>query len=288
VSRPPEQGRGRRELAAPAFALMALLAIVGLASAARLGGGEGGGGRLSLPDGVFVWIYAGFVVAGALAFPFFLYVSTRTSPYERGQRRRAWLVPVWIAGVLGALLAARALLGDGFGGLLDRLSIGNDTPSLPRGARGGAPPAPEAVPLAGVIVLVGGSIAALFALRAARRYGKRLPGRVSEELAAFVDTTLDDLRAEPDPRRAIVRAYARMERTCERSGVARDGAEAPLEYVARVLLELEVRPEPVRALTDLFERAKFSAHPLGDDAKHEAIAALEDIRADLASPPEAP
>src|SRR5687767_11497970 len=117
---------------------MALLAIVGLASAARLGGGDGGGGRLSLPDGVFVWIYAGFAVAGAIAFPFFLSVSTRTSPYERGQRRRAWLAPLWIAGVVGALLGIRALVGDGFGGILDRLSIGGDTPSLPSGARGGA------------------------------------------------------------------------------------------------------------------------------------------------------
>jgi hypothetical protein len=31
------------------------------------------------------------------------------------------------------------------------------------------------------------------------------------ELAALLDDTLDDLRAEPDPRRAIVAAYAHME-----------------------------------------------------------------------------
>jgi Domain of unknown function (DUF4129) len=287
VSRSPAPGRGgRRDLALPAVGLAALLAVVGVASAARLGGGEGGGGRLSLPEGVFAYIYAGFVVAGALAFPFFLYVSTRTAKYERGQRRRAWLAPLWLAGIVGVLLALRATLGDGFGGILDRLSIGADTPDLPSGARGGAPPAPETVPVAAILVLAGGSIATFFVLRAARRHGKRLPGGVSEELTAFVDTTLDDLRAEPDARVAIVRAYARMERTCEHSGVPRDGSEAPLEYVARVLLELDVRPGPVNALTDLFERAKFSTHDLGDDAKGEAIAALEDIRADLTPAPE--
>jgi hypothetical protein len=285
----PEPGRGRRrELALPAAALVGLLALVGVASAARLGGGDGGGSRISLPEGFFAWVYAGFVVAGAIAFPFFLYISTRTSTYERSQRRRAWLAPLWVAGVIGALLAIRSLLGDGFGGILDRLSLGADAPKLPRGGTGGTPPAPETMPVATVVVLLGGSIAAFFAVRAMKRHGKLLPDRVSEELTAVVDTTLDDLRADPDARRAIVRAYARMERICERSGVARSESEAPLEYVARVLLELEVRPEPVRALTDLFERAKFSAHALGDDAKEEAIAALEDIRADLAAQPAEP
>jgi hypothetical protein len=271
------------------MALVALLAIVGLASATRLGGDDGSGARLSLPEGVFAWMYAAFVVAGALAFPFFLYISTRTAPYQRTQRRRAWLAPVWVAGIVGVLLLVRALLGEnGFGGVLDRLSIGADTPDLPAGARGSAPPAPEAIPLAAVVVLLGGGVATFFAVRSARRRGKRLPGRVSEELSAFVDTTIEDLRAEPDARRAIVRAYAGMERTLERSGVGREGPEAPLEYVARVLLELDVHPEPVRALTELFERAKFSTHALGADAKAEAIAALEQVRADLAAVPVAP
>ena len=274
------RARAGRGLAAPALALAALLAVVAVASAARLGAGDGGGARLSLPDGFFAWFYAVFLVAGALAFPFFLYVSTRTSPYDRTARRRGWLAPLWLAGVVGVLLVVRAIAGDGFGGVLDRLSIGADGPDVPGGARGGAPPEPETAPLVAVLVLAGVGAGAFFALRTARRRGS-LSGRVTDDLSSAVEETLDDLRAEPDVRVAIVRAYARMERVLERSGVPRDGAETPLEYVARVLLELDVRPEPVHALTELFERARFSAHALEADAKAAAIAALEGVRDDL-------
>lgn len=283
MSEPRAEGRrrGGRGLAAPAVALAALLAVVAIASAARIGADDGAGSRLSLPDGFFAWFYAVFLVAGALTFPFFLYVSTRTSPYDRTARRRGWLVPLWVACVLGVLLLVRALAGEGFGGVLDRLSIGADPPDLPSGPGGGTPPAPEAAPLGTVVALMVVGVGGFFAQRALRRRRGSRSGRVADDLSSLVEETLDDLRAEPDVRLAIVRAYARMERVLERSGLPREEAEAPLEYVARVLLELDVRAEPVHALTELFERAKFSTHPLGVDAKDAAISALEGVRADL-------
>ena len=88
----PETGsrvRPGRALAAPAAALAALLAVVAIASAARLGDSGDGGPRLSLPEGYFAWFYALFLVLGAIAFPFFVYISTRTSPYDKSGRRRA-------------------------------------------------------------------------------------------------------------------------------------------------------------------------------------------------------
>ena len=55
-----------------------------------------------------------------------------------------------------------------------------------------------------------------------------------------------------------------------------------------MLLELDVRPAPVHALTELFERARFSTHALGPDAKAEAIEALEALREDLQTAEGAP
>lgn len=287
MSRAPIPGRGRRDLAAPAVALAALVAVVGVAAAARVGGdGEDGGSRVALPQGFFAWFYAGVVVAGALAFPFFLYISTRTTPYERRGRLRAWLAPLWVAGIAVALLVFRWLFGDQFETALDRLGIGPRVPSVPGAGRAATPPRPETTPVAALLVLGFASVGAFLGWRAWRRRGS-LPSRVTEELAAFVEATIDEIRAEADVRRAIVRAYAGMERTLERSGCARAESEAPLEYVAHLLLELDVRPAPVQALTDLFERAKFSAHPLGEDAKRAAIAALEDVRAELTPKPAA-
>jgi hypothetical protein len=144
------------------------------------------------------------------------------------------------------------------------------------------PPAPEWVPLAVTSSLVLAGAGAVVAWRTLIRRG-RLARRdsLAEALSDVLDDTLDDLRAEPDSRRAIIVAYARMEAALERLGVARQEAEAPLEYLSRVLLALEVSPPPVQALTELFERAKFSHHPIGPVLKDEAIEALECIRAEL-------
>ena len=61
-------------------------------------------------------------------------------------------------------------------------------------------------------------------------------------LADVLDETLDDLRAERDPRRAVIAAYARMERALAAYGFPRDAAEAPDEYLERILADLEVQP----------------------------------------------
>lgn len=104
---------------------------------------------------------------------------------------------------------------------------------------------------------------------------------LAEELADVLAETLDSLRAEPDARKAVIAAYARLERVAAASGLARRPAEAPLEYLGRMLDGLEVSPAAVRRLTSLFERAKFSQHEVDAAMKLEAIAALEAVQHDL-------
>ena len=105
--------------------------------------------------------------------------------------------------------------------------------------------------------------------------------RLATELAAAMDESLWDLRAEPDPRRAVIKAYARLERVLAAHRLPRRPAEAPLEYLARMLDDLAVSPEAARRLTNLFERAKFSQHAVPAEMKEEAISALETVRDDL-------
>jgi hypothetical protein len=101
------------------------------------------------------------------------------------------------------------------------------------------------------------------------------------ELASVVEGTLDDLRREADPRRAVIAAYAQMERVLARHGLPRNPAEAPFEYLGRMLAELQVRPGAALALTELFERARFSHHEIDPAMKDEAIEALVSVRDDL-------
>ena len=114
-----------------------------------------------------------------------------------------------------------------------------------------------------------------------RRPGFREPLRVTAELERILDDALDDLRRERDPRRAVIAAYARMESLLAAHGLPRHPAEAPFEYLPRVLAELQAGSRSAFELTALFERAKFSHHAIDSELKEEAIEALETVRDEL-------
>ena len=104
---------------------------------------------------------------------------------------------------------------------------------------------------------------------------------LADAIAEALDESLDDLRAEPDPRKAVIAAYARLESVLAQHGLPRRSSEAPLEYLRRMLAVLAVTGEAARRLTTLFERARFSQHEVGVEMKEEAIEALETVRDDL-------
>jgi uncharacterized membrane protein len=101
------------------------------------------------------------------------------------------------------------------------------------------------------------------------------------DMVSAIETTIDDLRSERNARRAVIAAYALMERTLAAHGLARHRSEAPLEYLANILRGLRVRESAVRSLTNLFMYAKFSGHEVDATMKAEAIDALIAIRDDL-------
>ena len=76
----------------------------------------------------------------------------------------------------------------------------------------------------------------------------------------------------------MIAAYARLERVLAAPGLPRKPSEAPLEDLGRMLTELSVSDAAARALTDLFERAKFSQHAVGSEMKEQAIFALSQRR----------
>ena len=254
-----------------------LLALVALASSGSGGAEDRADGPLA--PGVASWFYAVFLVLGLLAVPLVVYVYTREVPYTPERRRRARLMPLILVALATALLVLAMRSPDGFGEVVRRLRLDRD-PREGMDAAVRRPPSPELFPFMVVSSAVLAGAALLAANRLLRRPALSRP-TLPEELSQALDESLDDLRAEPDPRVAVVRAYARMEATLERFGVPRREAEAPFEYVGRVLLELDVRPEPVHGLAGLFEVARFSRHEIGPELKDEAIGALEAIRDDL-------
>jgi MFS family permease len=131
----------------------------------------------------------------------------------------------------------------------------------------------------GSLILGIGGAMAVFAVRRKRR--ELLDAPVVVALSELLAETLDDLRREADPRRAVIRAYAKMEDTLAAKGLPRLETEAPFEYLARVLDIVQASGHSVRALTQLFQRARFSAHEIDAHMKDDAIDALSGLRAEL-------
>jgi Domain of unknown function (DUF4129) len=161
-------------------------------------------------------------------------------------------------------------------------TTGGKLPTLPAAQKPARFDWEFAVALAGITVLV----AAYFAARARRAHEPEAEPDLQDEelehvLARVVRETIDDLRGETDPRRAVIAAYARMEGILLKHGYGRRPAEAPYEYLQRVLVQLHVAPDAVRELTDLFEYAKFSQHRVGDEMRDRALAAFVSIRDEL-------
>jgi hypothetical protein len=102
-----------------------------------------------------------------------------------------------------------------------------------------------------------------------------------EAVGRTFDASLGDLEAEPDPRRAIIAAYARLLDGLAACGLGRHAAEAPEEHLQRALVTLRVGAVPMRALVDLFAEARFSKHELTATHKAAAIDAFRAARDDL-------
>jgi len=139
-----------------------------------------------------------------------------------------------------------------------------------------------------VLVLIGGIGVYLFMTRDARRSLRPMHERRRDAVSRALDDSIDDLRRDPDIRRAIVAAYARMEAALAHAGVPRAAAETPYEYLERSLVELDAGADGARRLTDLFERAKFSHHEPAESMREEAIDALIAVRDDLRRPADEP
>ena len=108
---------------------------------------------------------------------------------------------------------------------------------------------------------------------------------VPDSVVRAVGDSIDQIERDPDARRAIIRAYARMEHAFDDAGIPRRPYEAPFEYLGRALRGLRVSPPAAGRLAALFERARFSQHVVGAATKDEAIGALREIERQMQAPP---
>jgi hypothetical protein len=262
---------------------LGLVAVVAMAANGAVWSTQHDAGARSLPHAVVV---GALVVAGGLGVLLILAALATTRAGETPeQRRRRWATAVSFIVAIALISIIRLSIGGLHANDSSHSSggSGNAHPVGPTGAGTHAAPATW-LPL--VFVALG--VVALFLTTQARRRPRVPPEGVAaeDETIALLDASLDDLRREPDPRRAVVAAYARMERRLAARGFARRPAETPTEYLQRALSPRAsgaptVGVEPLRELTELAELARFSAAPIDEAMRARAIAALEHLRAEL-------
>lgn len=288
---PIPQGHGRSLRAASVLlALLVLLALVAFASRT----GFGHASSTTTTPGYVNWATSIFLVAFFLMTPIsiYAYVHQARERLERQQHksfqmrviRSLIFIPILAIAYFARLyLKDRIHFTSGFHQLFFGNHIATGRGKDGKGAAAYTPTFEWPVLWATIVLLLAGVATWVWWRKQHPRVAPPgVAGRTLEDdVAGSMSDAIDDLESEPDARRAVIAAYARMEAVFGRHGLRRVASETASEYLQRILLGLTTRVEAVGRLTGLFEQAKFSDHPIDGRMKQDAIDALRVIRDDL-------
>jgi hypothetical protein len=268
-------GPSRRRAALALVVTAVLVAVAGIGSGRSLV--RVGGPRRVLD---VEWFASdALVVAGVLLLALLVYgIGQRrweASTHTPARFRSQLLLLFWM---LAAFFLARYLRPDGTS------APGRLTPLQPPPAKKHPDRLPPVHwwPLVAInIVLLVAGIVAWRASRTRHTAAVEATDDSGDELRAAIEISLAEIEDEPDPRRAVIRAYARMEQVLAGQGLARRPSETAVEHLQRALTALRISPGAAERLAELFERAKFSDHQVDGRMKHDALVALTDVQAEL-------
>ncbi|HEY4027269.1 MAG TPA: DUF4129 domain-containing protein [Candidatus Dormibacteraeota bacterium] len=259
-----------------------LLPLVALASRPE----SGSGGPLLSADptrvllDVAIYLFVALVLVSLLVVAWALWPRPGEEIRLPPRRRRPLATALTtLATTLLAVLVALALRGrrgglplvGSPGGAGGRLAPNLAAPARP------APPAGVDWVAAAIVavLLIAAGVALWWALRPRPSRARALP---VARLRAVLDDAIEDVLGEIDPRRAVLRAWTRLERVLARHGLPRRDSEAPFEYAARAGAELGVEAAWLERLAGLFEWARFSLHDVTPAMRDEALGGLVAVR----------
>lgn len=152
------------------------------------------------------------------------------------------------------------------------------------------PPWLESAVLALAVVVLVGAFA--YAYRRLRAEYVRKPRPAQPEhadgaavLAGAVASGRRALRDIDDVRTGVIACYAAMEASLSASGVARHASDSPNDLLARAAAGGLRTGGSAAVLAELFREARYSTHPMGEDQRRQAAAALADLAAALGASP---
>ena len=275
-------------------------AVLGLATvlllAVAIGTRGSPGGAIPVPAAPAVWQTATYALVGIMigvalgGLPMALVVRRRAGS-ERPrlsfwQRMAATLSPILLRAAIAAWWIGHPVtIGAGSPSTGSRHHPGPASSAVLQPVTPPAQAAPTTVLL--VALVIGVALALVFTLVLVIR--SRPTGAVPPDVPtggqpvaiAAVDAALDALGREVDPRRAVIAAYAAMERLLGAAGSPRRPADAPTEHLERSLVLLGAGRSAARRLVELFQRARFSLQEIDEPVRQAAFDALAAVRRDL-------
>lgn len=102
-----------------------------------------------------------------------------------------------------------------------------------------------------------------------------------EDMASALAAGGRVLEIGDDPRAAVIACYRQCEAELASRRRGRQAAETPREFLRGALSALHLPAQPIRALLQVFERARFSDLPVTRLDRSVALGALDEIRTDL-------
>ena len=89
--------------------------------------------------------------------------------------------------------------------------------------------------------------------------------------------TIDRLKTEKDCRKTVIHCYKQMCDWMGNNGMKKNTDQTPREFAMALTGHLKMSPESLYALTQIFEKARYSNHEISSDDKEEAIKCLSEI-----------
>lgn len=258
---------------------LGLLALVGLASEEAPFDVNDDAGTLQPPQWIGAIFVAFFVLTAAAGLV--LIMTARRSPTIGRPSRRPSVLKLLLVMIVAfaATLVLQTSRGSRDDDASEAADVESSEPQAEAADRRGDPPWVAIVLGGGVLAVL--AAAALTRRRMVSQDGSDDPAKVRDDAVSSIDESLEHLLEGGDDRAAILAAYATLLQGIAAAGHPRRPAEAPGEYLTRVLRRLDVRPEPLTDLTVLFAEARFSDHPMSAAHRRRAIEALTAARADL-------
>jgi len=116
--------------------------------------------------------------------------------------------------------------------------------------------------------------------RAAGRPAEPTPDGLARQVSDTLAATLTGL-TEAHVRDAVILCWHRLQQAVDAAGVRRVPADTSSELVERLLATLPLSEEPLHRLAALYREARFSSHPISDQAVVQARTDLVRLRSEL-------